>query len=255
MENDKENLHEGHRERMYKRFEQEGFGSFEPHQVLEYILFFSIPRKDTNELAHRLLNHFGSFANVMRASQQELMEVKGIGLSTARLITMIMEAGRYYQKSVADVPKMFQSLDQIGDALAPYFYGARCELVYALFLDDQNGVIQLDEVARGSVNEAAFSKRELIRQAVRLGATQLVLAHNHPMGLALPSGADLQFTRELAGMLDHVGVTFLDHIIFDKEGDRISLRQSGRSEYLVPAIEERKRWIMSQPTQEKNENG
>jgi len=244
VENDKVNLHEGHRERMHKRFEQEGFGNFEPHQVLEYILYFSIPRKDTNELAHRLLDHFGCIANVMRASQQELMEVRGIGLSTARLITMIMEANRYYQKSLSSAPRMFRSLDQIEDVLAPYFYGASSELVYALFLDDQNGMLRLDEVAQGSVNEAAFSKRELIRQAVRLGATQLVLAHNHPMGLALPSGADLQFTRKLAEMLDHVGVAFLDHIIFDKKGDRISLRQSGRSEYLVPAIEEHKQRSM-----------
>lgn len=225
-------VHENHRARMHERFEKSGFDHFADHEVLEYLLFYSIPRRDVNPLAHRLLNHFGSLSAVLKATRDELMQVDGVGEKTARMIVMIMETGRRFQKDNVSKPKAFKSLDEIGEYIKPHFYASRKELVFALFLDDRNMPIRLEKLAEGSVNEAPVSKKELVRQAVRLDATQVVLAHNHPKGIALPSTEDLVFTKELAVMLKNVGITLLDHVIVDGEGDMTSMRQSNRAHFL-----------------------
>ena len=221
-------IHKDHRKRMYKRFEQNGFDGFAEHEVLEFLLFFAIPRGDVNPIAHRLIERFGSFAGVLEASEQDLLQVEGIGPASARLLTSVMEASRFYQISRVNLPQQFRSLDEIGEYIKTYFYGIQNERIYALFLDDRNAPIAVQKIAEGSVNETVCSKRELVRRAVRLGATQLVLAHNHPQGMALPSPEDMAFTQELIRMLESVGVNFLDHIICDGRGEWTSMRQSRR---------------------------
>lgn len=221
-------IHADHRERMHRRFLQSGFDGFAEHEALEYILFFSIPRKDVNPLAHRLIEHFGGFDRVLEASEPELLAVEGVGPATAKLLTMIMQADRYYQRTRAQLPKMFGSLEEIHASMLPLFYGAVNEQVYAMFLDDRNHPLRLLKVAEGSTNDTAFSKRGLAQQAVRLGATQLVLAHNHPMGTGMPSAQDIDFTDQLGRLLGALGIRLLDHIIVDPAGDYVSLRQSNR---------------------------
>ncbi len=221
-------IHKDHRKRMQQRFEKNGFEGFAEHEVLEFLLFFAIPRGDVNPLSHALIEHFGSFADVLEADAADLLQVEGIGPASARLITSLMEAARYYQLQRARVPQRFSTLDEIGTYLKNYFYGARNEKLYALFLDDRNGLVAVKKMAEGSVNAAAVPKAELVRQAVRLGATQLILAHNHPRGIALPSAEDVWFTQQLRQMLQSVGIALSDHIIFDAAGDWTSMAQSGR---------------------------
>lgn len=218
-----ENIHADHRERLHRRFLEHGLGSFAEHEALEYMLTFAIPRKDVNPLAHRLIDRFGGFCRVLEASETELLEVEGIGPATARLLTMVMEAGRYYQQCRAAAPRAFERLEQIAEFVIPLFHGVRVEQVYALYLDDRNSLIKLEKLAEGSSNESAVSSR-----AVRLGATQVVLAHNHPGGLALPSQADLDFTACAAGLLCQLGIRLLDHIIVDSGGDCLSMQQTKR---------------------------
>lgn len=221
-------IHKDHRKRMQQRFERNGFDGFAEHEVLEFLLYFAIPRGDVNPLAHALIDRFGSFADVLEADAEDLMTVEGIGPASARLITSIMEAARYYQLARARKPQQFRSLDEIGDYLKNYFYGSRNEQLYALFLDDRNSFIAVKKMAEGSVNATAVSKAELVRQAVRLSATQVVLAHNHPRGVALPSAEDVWLTQQLRQMLNSVGVALSDHIIYDAAGDWTSMAQSGR---------------------------
>lgn len=231
---EKGDLHADHRKRMRRRFAQQGdFSGFAEHEVLEYILYLAIPRKDTNPLAHRLIERFGGLCQVLEASESDILAVEGAGPAVARLLTTMHAANRYYSQSRGRAPRTFRSLEEIAEYLIPQFYGAVNEQVYALFLDDRNSPLQLQKVTEGTVNEAVLARTQIARMAVRHHATQVVLAHNHPAGAALPSPADLMFTRELAGALDSLGIRFLDHIIVDKEGDYISLQQSGR----MPAVE------------------
>lgn len=222
------NIHADHRERLHRRFLEHGLGGFAEHEALEYMLTFAIPRKDVNPLAHRLIDRFGGFCRVLEASEAELLEVEGIGPATARLLAMVMEAGRYYQQCRAAAPRVFERLEQIAEFVIPLFHGVRVEQVYALYLDDRNSLIKLEKLAEGSSNESAVSSRALAQRAVRLGATQVVLAHNHPGGLALPSQADLDFTASAAGLLGQLGIRLLDHIIVDSGGDCLSMQQTKR---------------------------
>lgn len=227
-------LHANHRQRMHRRFAQQvGFSGFAEHEVLEYILYLAIPRKDTNPLAHRLIDRFGSLCQVLEASEADILTVEGAGPAVARLLTTMHAANRYYSQNRARAPRAFQDLEEVAAYLIPQFYGAVTEQVYVLFLDDRNCPIKLQKVTEGTVNEAAMARTQIARLAVQCHATQAVLAHNHPAGAALPSPADLQFTRELSNALASLGIRFLDHIIVDKEGDYISLQQSGR----MPAVE------------------
>lgn len=225
-----DDIHKNHRQRMSDRFAENRFDGFAEHEILEYMLFFVIPRIDVNPLAHRLIDHFGSLAKVLEASEHELKQVAGVGEKTARFLVMVMQAGCVYQRSNAAPPKVFTSLEEIANFVVPLFHGANTELVYALFLDDRNSLIQHKRMAEGSANEAAFSKKALVQAAVRLGATQVVLAHNHPGGVALPSAGDLQLTRQLNTMLQTLGINLLDHIIVDGEGDCMSMQQTKRME-------------------------
>ena len=222
-------LHANHRQRMRRRFEQQGgFSGFAEHEVLEYILYLALPRVDTNPLAHRLIDRFGGLCQVLEASEADILTVEGAGPAVARLLTTMHAANRYYSQNRGRAPRAFQSLEEVAAYLIPQFYGAVTEQVYALLLDDRNSPVTLQKVTEGTVNEAVMARTQIARLAVQHHATQVVLAHNHPAGAALPSSSDLQFTRELASALDSLGVRFLDHIIVDKEGDYISLQQSGR---------------------------
>lgn len=228
MAGQEENLHANHRERLHRHFLEHGFEGLAGHEALEYMLTFAIPRKDVNPLAHRLIRHFGDFCRVLEASEAELLEVEGVGPATARLLTMVMEAGRYYQKARSAAPRAFDHLGQIAEFVIPLFHGVRVEQVYALYLDDRNSLIKLEKLAEGSSNDSAVSRRGLAQRAVRLGATQVVLAHNHPGGLALPSQADLDFTASIGRLLAPLGIRLLDHIIVDSEGDCLSMQQTRR---------------------------
>ena len=222
-------LHANHRQRMRQRFaRQGGFSGFAEHEVLEYLLFLAIPRQDTNPLAHRLIDRFGGLCQVLEASESDLMAVEGVGPAAARLLTAVHAANRYYQQNLAKAPRAFQNLQQVAEYMAPQFFGAVAEQVYALFLDDRNCPLKMEKLTEGTVNEAVMARTQVARLAVQYHATQVVLAHNHPAGTALPSPSDLQFTRDLSNALASLGVRFLDHIIVDKEGDYISLQQSGR---------------------------
>lgn len=219
-------IHDGHRQRLRQRFLEEGLDHFEEHQVLELLLFYCIPRQDTNQLAHNLLEHFGSFANVLEASPAELKKVPGVGDNAATFLTLVMEAGRYYQISRQSKQKILTSVDQCGDYLVPYFRGRTNETVFLLCMDAKCKVLCCKEVGEGSVNSASVPIRRIVQMALAVNATSVVLAHNHPSGLALPSDEDVQTTHQLATALNAVEIGLVDHIIVADE-DYVSLLQSG----------------------------
>ena len=221
-----DSIHTGHRQRMKDRFLQEGLDHFSDIQVLELLLYYCIPRQDTNPIAHRLLAHFGSLSQVLEASVEELTKVSGIGENTATFLHLITEVGRYYQVSRSSRVTILPTLEKCAHYMLPYFFGRRVETVFLLCLDAKCKVLCCKEVGEGSVNSAGISTRKIVETALGVNATTVVLAHNHPSGVAIPSGEDIQTTQRIATALQCVDIQLADHIIVADE-DYISMAQSG----------------------------
>lgn len=227
--------HKGHRDRLKKRFAEQGLDTFTDIQALELLLFFAIPQKDTNPLAHALLDHFGSISQVLEANAEELKKVPGISDHAATLITLVVELGRFYQVDVAQRMECLTTLDACGEYMVPYFFGRNRETVFLLCLDAKCKVLCCKEIGEGSINSASISVRKVVETALSANATTVVLAHNHPSGVALPSGEDVETTRRVAAALGAVEIQLADHIVV-AEGDYVSMAQSGIrfADYILP---------------------
>ncbi|HIX66225.1 MAG TPA: DNA repair protein RadC [Candidatus Anaerotruncus excrementipullorum] len=218
-------LHEGHRRRLKERFLKDGLDGFEDHNVLELLLFYAIPQRDTNELAHQLLKRFGSLSGVFNANYQELCQENGVGANVATLLKMVPELARRYLDDQVSAQTVLTTMEQIGDFLRPKFVGRQEEMVYLLCLSNKGGVVGGGFLSKGVVNATVLSAREVVELALRNNASAVVLAHNHPHGLALPSSADIAVTKELQNALEMVKIEFMDHLIFSDDAF-ISLRHS-----------------------------
>lgn len=219
-------IHDGHRGRLKERFLREGLDNFEQIQVLELLLFYCIPRQDTNPIAHRLLDRFGALSKVLEAPPEELKKVPGVGENAAAFLSLVMATGRYYQVNQKENDTILTSIEKCGQYLLPFFHGRRNETVFLLCLDAKCKVLSCREVGEGSVNSAAVPIRRIVEMALGVNATSVVLAHNHPSGLALPSGEDVQTTRRLSLALHAVEIELVDHVVV-ADGDYVSLVQSG----------------------------
>ena len=221
-----DNLHSGHRDRLKKRFLQQGLDGFTDVQALELLLFYSIPRQDTNPIAHRLLNHFGSLSQVLEAPPEELTRVGGIGENSALLLNLINQMGRFYLVDKAKRERVLPTIEDCARYMQPYFYSRRTETVFLLCLDAKCKPLCCKEVGEGSVNSAGISVRKIVETALREGATTVVLGHNHPSGIAIPSAEDIQTTCRIAAALKSVEIHLADHIVV-AEDDYVSMVQSG----------------------------
>ncbi len=219
-------IHNGHRDRLRARFLKEGLDNFEEVNALELLLFYCIPRKDTNELAHALLSHFGSFHQVLDATPEELMAVPGIGEGTATFLPLISAACRYYRVNQANDVSALDTIEKCGDFLVNYFHSRKNETVILLCLDAKCKKIVCRELGEGSVNSASISIRRVVEIALGVKATFVVLAHNHPSGVAVPSAEDVQTTKMIARSLNAVGISLTDHIVV-ADDDYVSMVQSG----------------------------
>lgn len=221
--------HDGHRDRVRERFLQEGLDSFSDIQVLEFLLFYCIPRRDTNTIAHELLEHFGSLSQVMEAPVEELCRVDGIRENTAVFLHLVTQFGRYYLTDRAAKIKVLPTLESCAEYMQPFFFGRSVETAYLLCLDAKCKVLCCRQIGEGTVNSTGISVRKIVEAALNANASSVVLAHNHPGGLAIPSGEDVQATRRVAEALRAVDVKLVDHIVV-ADDDYVSMVQSG---YLV----------------------
>ena len=218
-------IHDGHRARLKERFCREGLDNFDELHVLELLLFYCIPRIDTNPLAHRLLDHFGSLTAVLDASPNELKKVEGVSQSTSTFLSLITQVGRYYQVKRTEPGKILRTVEQCGNYLMPYFFGREKETVFMLCLDAKCKVLGCKMIGEGSVNSANIPIRRVVELALAANATTVVLAHNHPSGVAVPSADDIQTTQRVAAALDAVEIALADHIVFSSD-DYVSLAHS-----------------------------
>lgn len=218
-------VHNNHRQRVKARYLSEGLDGFEEIHVLELLLFYAIPRKDTNELAHDLLERFGSLSAVLEAPVDELEKTPGLGEHAAILLSLVTELSRYYLVSKNTQLKILRTTRQCGEFLIPFFMGRRDETVFLLCLDGKCKVLCCKEVGSGSVNSANISIRRIMEVALGANATTVVLAHNHPSGIAIPSQEDVMTTRKVAAALDSVDIVLADHVIV-ADDDFVSLAES-----------------------------
>ena len=219
-------IHEGHRDRMRRQLKTSGMDSLSDVQVLEVLLYYAIPRADTNPIAHALLARFGTLDGVFSAPLSELCRVEGVGDAAAQLLALVPQISRRCLMSRGAKVQILDSTAKCGRYLLPYFSGEREEVVYLLCLDAKCKALDCVLVHRGGVNVASIAARKVVKAALDANATSVVLAHNHPSGLALPSSEDRQTTLILKSALEAVGVVLADHIIV-ADDDFVSLRDDG----------------------------
>ncbi len=205
---------EGHRQRLKNRFLNYGLESFEPHNVIELMLFYTIPRKDTNGLAHDLIDRFGSFNAVLEADYESLMEVKGITAHSASLIKLFLETIKYYERGEKPVARTFYNTNEIGHYLAGVFTGFVNEQLYIMYLDNKNRVIYCANSFGGPSSSTAYTlTNSIVDDATARHASGIVLAHNHPKGTYIPSTDDIRFTNIIHGAVHEAGMNFIEHYI------------------------------------------
>lgn len=218
-------LHDGHRQRLIQRFLEEDLDNFEPHNVLELLLFYAIPRKDTNELAHVLMDTFGSLKGVFDAPYEELIKVPGIGPNTAALLKLVPSLTRtYYSSDARSI--ILDTSEKSGEYFLPYYIGQTEEVVRLACLDAGGKVISNQILHRGSANAAEVNIRKIVNIALRNNAMGVILAHNHPGGLPLPSEEDVATTKSIKEALIPMGILLMDHIIVAGQ-DYVSMARSG----------------------------
>lgn len=211
---------------MKARYRDHGLDNFNDVNVLELLLFYAIPRKDTNELAHALLDHFGSLDRIFEASVPELEEVPGIGENTALLITLVPQITRRYLMAKGNCICSITSSAEAGKYLVPRLMFEKEEKLLLLCLDAKKSVISCVTLGSGVINAVDVNVRKVVENAVRNRASSVILAHNHPSGVALPSREDERITREIASALKLVGIPLDDHIIVAGD-DFVSFADSG----------------------------
>ncbi len=215
MENEK-NLHEGHRNRLKNRFLENGLDSFQQHNILELLLFYSIPRRDTNDIAHELIERFGSLSAVFDADVEELTKVSYITENSATLIKLIPAISRAYLMDKASHIKKMNNVDLIKQYLVSLFHGEKNEVVYILLLNNNLDLVCHHKIHEGSVNSALVDVRRVMELVFKANASMVILAHNHPNGTAFPSMEDIQTTGNLMSIFQPFNIPIIEHFVVNE---------------------------------------
>ncbi len=215
MGNEK-NLHEGHRQRLKNRFLESGLDNFQPHNILELLLFYSIPRKDTNDIGHELIEKFGSLSAVFDANIDDLVQVDYITENSATLIKLIPALSRAYLMDKTSHIKQFSNVEYIKEFLLSLFHGETSEKVYVMFLSNAFDLLGYEKVHEGSVNSSALDARRVIELVFKYNASMIIVAHNHPNGTVFPSMEDIATTGQLSTIFSPFNIPIVEHFIVNE---------------------------------------
>lgn len=223
-------IHDGHRERMRKRFlensEENRLKGFADHEALELLLYYAIPRGDVNPLAHALMDRFGSLSGVLSAPLELLAQVEGVGDRTAMLLRLVPQIAQKARLAELGRERALNTREKIEDYLQELFSRERNEAVYEICLDGKGKLLACRRLGEGSVSAVNLDVRAVIQNAILFSASSVILAHNHPSGVALPSPEDYAATRRAEAALAAIDVRLEDHIVV-ADGDYVSFAESG----------------------------
>lgn len=232
MTMEQKSAHDGHRGRMRQRILDFGIESLQPHEVLEYLLYPFIPRKNTNDIAHALIDTFGSFAGVLNADIQRLTEINGMTDNAALFLNSLPDVFRCYSVESAKFRDRLCGRGKAREYLRAKLYGKPIEEIYVAAVDAHDNLIQLQKISSGSGDAVNVPVRSIVDFALATKASGILLAHNHPSGKVTPSNGDVMMTREILWTLDSISVTLQDHYIFG--GDECySFEENGKIDVMI----------------------
>lgn len=204
--------HKGHRDRVKRKFNETGLLTFNPHEVIELLLFYGKPQGDTNEIAHKLIGHYGNISSIFDAPFQDLVERDGIGEHSATLLKLIPELSRVYLESPEKKVKL-NNIKECANYFLPKFVGRTSETLMIAFLDNNSNVIKCEIISEGSANTTKLESRKILKSAFLHNASGAILAHNHPDGDSTPSEQDKYTTLLIREYLRIIQVDLVDHIV------------------------------------------
>ncbi len=214
MSNTPNTPHAGHRDRLKKRFLVNNGKDFSDHELLELLLFYVLPRVNTNEIAHRLIDEFGSLRNLCNADPARIEKVEGAGKATATFISVLSTVRKRIDLERYDMDKFIaNSLSKVGNFLVDYYKDKPCEEVCAMFLDSSFKLLEFKSISTGSVNSASVDIKSIVKHAVMLDSTNVIISHNHPYGNTSPSSYDRNLSIQLEAALRTVSIGLVEHII------------------------------------------
>ena len=213
---DTNTTHLNHRQRMYQRYQKSGLDSFAPHEALELMLYYTIPRKDVNPLAHDLIDSFDSFSNVLDAHPDDLIKVSGVSARCAVYLNMFPKIMRLYNTEKAQSTTPLDSAKKVVEFLSDLFYGWNKEVFYLLCLDSKCRLTQYVQISVGETGGLHVHPKKVVESAIRYNSAQVIFAHNHPSGMVTPSEEDILFTRRLAVVMSTIDIPVIDHVIVNE---------------------------------------
>lgn len=221
-------MHEGHRQRLKRRFLQEGLDSFEDHEVFELLLYYAIPQGDTNPLAHRILDEFDKLPKaVFDASLEDLLKIDGVGEHTAVLIKLIPQLSNFFTSlSTREMTVLNTSFDA-GKYVCSKIGCLKNEVFAIICLDAQRRVLKFEKIENGTASQANVSPRKVVECAIKYNSSGVILCHNHPSGGNVASESDRILTNKLCSLLEGMEIHVIDHMIAISSEKYISMSDSG----------------------------
>jgi DNA repair protein RadC len=206
-------IHSGHRKRVRDRYVTSGLDSFEDYQLLELLLFYCCPRKDTNALAHKMLNEFGNLYTLFEADPVEITRRCEVSENVGVFISLIPSVARRYFASKWDKKITLDNSRKVGEYAISLFVGRTVEVLYMICLNGQSQLIHTAKISEGTLNESRLYVRDFVETAIKYKASSVILAHNHPSGSLVASSNDIRATSKVMSALETVSIAVLDHII------------------------------------------
>lgn len=231
-------FHDGHRERMRNRIKTSGIDGLQPHEVLEYILYSFVPRKDTNVIAHRLIDKFGSFSAVIDANVEDLASVEGVSIVSATFLHSLKGISNFYQTDKTSIKDKINTVEKVGKYMCNRIGFENKEQAYLLLFNNQSELIKIELISKGTVDKVGIYTREIAEIALRNKATNVIICHNHPSGGINPSIDDINLTRAVYTSLRMINIRLLDHMIV--AGDKYySMKFNGDFNEIIENVENR----------------
>lgn len=228
---EKKNIHQNHRLRVRQRYLSGGIDSMPEHNIVEFLLFYCVPYKDTNGMAHDLIEKFGDINGILDAPIEELQKINGIGENAAIMLKLLHDICCKYNRNIISRKASNADSDELEEFLAAKYYGETREIVYVIGVDTRGSLNRCIKVCEGSPDSATVDKRMIAEAAIAAGTSTIILVHNHPGGFSAPSTTDVITTRELIPLLKELSINLIDHVIVSDDGC-YSMAKSKKHSYL-----------------------